>query len=379
MTKGSEAINYELFDGASPAQGVSGKAERQTKRRAERIITFPAELARNAPRETAEEVRLRNELRRAREELIVERQSLFRDTGLDGVCETVAGVKVAPATEQVQAGMGTTVNRGTQPTPERTQARAEPKADARTAVLPLPALAALVAIGAGCMLMSIINTNAFLRASGKSAGIALGTAALIAGFAALAFYAGTAGVRARRYAAALCFPLAGIIIGFSVFSTIAVSYEQMKARETASTEAMEYAEQTAALLAVNAEDKVVAGAEAERLADGLPGLRETAAYWRDKSWAKYDAAQARIDELETRLAAAQTRLAGLRAEERTLHERGVEATQTRVRSVYTFLADVFGVPAAFTQFVVFCIPAVFFDVASPLLLGLALAFTRKRR
>jgi hypothetical protein len=229
------------------------------------------------------------------------------------------------------------------------------------------------------MLMSIINTNAFLRASGKSAGIALGTAALIAGFAALAFYAGAAGVRARRWAAALCFPLACVIIGFSVFSTIAVSYEQMQARATASMEATEYAGQTAALFVVNAEDKATAGAEAERLVAGLQDLRETAAYWRDKSWTKYDAAQARIDELETRLAAAQTRLAELRAEERTLHDRGVAVAQARVQSVYTFLAGVLGIPAAFIQFVVFCIPAVFFDVASPLLLGLALAFTRKRR
>jgi hypothetical protein len=378
MTKGLGAINYELFDGASPAQGVSGKAERQTKRRTKRIITFPAELARNAPRETAEEARLRNELRRAREELLEERQSLFRDTGLEGVCETVAGAEVAPTPEQVQAEVETSINMAAQPPHERTQAGAKLQADASAAVLPIPALAALVAIGAGCMLMSIINTNAFLRASGKSAGIALGTAVLIAGFAALAFYTGAAGIRARRWVAALCFPLDSVIIGFSVFSTIAVSYEQMKARETTSAEAVEYTGQTAALLAVNAEDKVAAGAEADRLADRLQGLRETAAYWRDKSWAKYDAAQAQIDESETRLAQAQTRLAGLRAEERTLRERGVEAVQVRVRSVYTFLADLLGIPAAFIQFVIFCIPAVFFDVASPLLLGLTLVFTRKR-
>jgi hypothetical protein len=384
MTKGSEAINYELFDGASPVQGVAGKAERQPKRRMERIIAFPTELARNVPRETAEEGRLRDELRRVREELVVERQSLFREAGQKGVRETMEGASVTPTAvevtpERTQASVETTVNRGDPPAPERTQVRAEPQADARAAVLPIPALAALVAIGVGCMLMSIINTNAFLRASGKSAGIALGTAALIAGFAALAFYAGAVGVRTRRYAAALCFPLAGVIIGFSVFSTIAVSYEQMQARATASVEAVEYAEQTVALLAVNTEDKVAASADADRLAAGLQGLRETAAYWRDKSWAKYDAAQARIDELETRLTAAQTRLAGLRAEERTLHERGVAAAQMRVQSVYTFLAGVLGVPAAFIQFVIFCIPAVFFDVASPLLLGLALAFTRRRR
>jgi hypothetical protein len=316
-----------------------------------------------------------------REELITERRSLFREGGQAGVSGTMAGVSGAPV--EAEAGVETTVNKAAQPSHERTQAGAEPEAGAEAsvsaAVLPAPALAALVAIGAGCMLMSIINTEAFLRASGKSAGIALGTAALIAGFAALAFYAGAAGIRAHRWVSALCFPLAGIIIGFSVFSTIAVSYEQMKAREAASTEALEYAGQTAALLAVNAEDKIAAGAEAARLATGLQGLRETAAYWRDKSWVKYDAAQARIDESETRLAAAQTRLAGLRAEERTLHARGVEAVQARVRSVYTFLADLLGVPAAFIQFVILCIPAVFFDVASPLLLGLSLVFTRKRR
>jgi hypothetical protein len=315
-----------------------------------------------------------------REELITERRSLFREGGQAGVSGTMAGVSGAPV--EAEAGVETTVNEAAQPPHERTQAGAEPEAGAEASVsavvLPAPALAALTVIGAGCMLMSIINTDAFLRASGKSAGIALGTAALIAGFAALAFYAGAAGVRAHRWVSALCFPLAGVIIGFSVFSTIAVSYEQMKAREAASTEALEYAGQTAALLAVNAEDKVAAGAEAARLADGLQGLRETAAYWRDKSWAKYDAAQARIDENEMRLAAAQTRLAGLRAEERTLRARGVEAVQARVRSVYTFLADLLGVPAAFIQFVILCIPAVFFDIASPLLLGLSLTFTRKR-
>jgi hypothetical protein len=119
--------------------------------------------------------------------------------------------------------------------------------------------------------------------------------------------------------------------------------------------------------------------EVDRLADGLQGLRETAVYWRGKSWAKYDAAQARIDESETRLTQVQARFAGLRAEERTLHACGIEVVQAHVRSVYTFLADLLGVPAAFIQFVILCILAVFFDVASPLLLGLALTLTRKRR
>jgi hypothetical protein len=326
-------MNYELF--------ADSPEEKPAPRVRPAVVAFPAERSRHAPKATGEEVKLRHELRRAREALIEERtrHAALRRDMFNPVHEPAA-----PITDT---------------------ARVKRRVDWESGLFG--------ALGCGCLLMSIYHTNTFLLFGGKSPLIAGVTAGLTATFSAAAFYGGNRALRRRAYSGLLLYPLALLIIAFSIFSTIAVSFEQLKEREAASVEARELTAQTAELLASNAQEQADLEQEAARIIAGLPALRDEVKYWRDKNWVKHDRAGERIVENEARIAEIKVRKSGLMEEARALSARSVETVRARGRTIYAFMAGVSGISEAVLRFTIFCIPAIFFDVASPLLLGVALA------
>jgi hypothetical protein len=226
------------------------------------------------------------------------------------------------------------------------------------------------AIGLGCFVMSLYNTFTFLVAAGKPFSIALATAALTTGFSAVAF-----SLPQRRV---LFFPLALLIIGFSIFCTIAVSYEQLKARDLANRAAADFVSQTESLRALNAREVDGVTADIQRLDAEHAGVRTAAAYWQDKSWRRYDDAQRESADLERRISLLQERKIALLQEARQLLNRAVGVEQTRAQTIYAFIHGVARIDEALVRFIIFCIPAVFFDIASPLLIGLMFSFLKTR-
>ena len=319
------ALNYELF--------ADGPGEKPALRARPAVVSFPAERARGAPKSTVEEVKLRQELRRAREALMEERArhaALLQDM-FNPVREPPALVM---ETERGEAAPVTDRERGEAASVTDT-ARGKRRRDWARGVFG--------ALGCGCLLMSIYHTATFLLFGGKSPLIAGLPAVLTAMFSATAFYGGNRALRRRAYSGLLLYPLALLIIAFSIFSTIAVSFEQLKEREAQSVEAQELAVQTAELLASNTHERADLEREAERLIAGLPALREEEEYWRDKSRTKHDRAGERIAGSEARIAEIKGRESWLMEEARALSARGVESAHARGRTIYAFMADVSGI------------------------------------
>jgi hypothetical protein len=253
-------------------------------------------------------------------------------------------------------------------------------ADASADALPRFILVAMVLIGAGCAVMSAINTATFLVNAGRPFALAVATAVLTTLFSGTAFFAGSLCFKRKNiFASGLFCLLAVCVITFSVFSTIAVSYENLKTAEAASAEAREFVSQTADLLAINKREQEDIASDIALVAAEKERLYTDAGYWANKSWAKHDAILTSIEERDARIDTRRVRQGELLAEERVLKSRGLETATASARTVYTFISG--GNPRterAF-RFAALAIPAVFFDIASPLMLGVALLFFQKRR
>jgi hypothetical protein len=233
-------------------------------------------------------------------------------------------------------------------------------------------------IGCGCAVMSAINTAAFLVNSGRPFPLAFATAVLTALFSGTAFFIGSLCLKKKIYGGLIFYALAVAIIGYSVFSTIAVTYDNMRAAESSSVEALEFATQTAALLAVNGKEQAAVDKNIEQYSGEKERLVQEAAYWSNKAWAKYDTLLAMAAETEKRIDLERARKRELLEEERSLKSRGTASAAASTRTVYAFMSGGDPQKERALRFAALVIPAVFFDLASPLMLGIALLFFHKR-
>jgi hypothetical protein len=259
-------------------------------------------------------------------------------------------------------------------TPPAKQALAAPSPDATPRFL----LAVIVFVGLICATMSAINTATFLVNSGRPAPLAVVTAIGTTLFAATAFCAGAFSMRQKIYSGILFYALAVAVIAFSVFSSISVCYENMKSAEATSTEAQEFAAQTATLLAVNSRERDITGANIAAITAEREILQTEAEYWRNKSWAKHDDLQMQIKATTQRITTARARLGELLIEERELESRGTQSATAAAKTIYSFLSGDDVKVERGLRFAALAIPAVFFDLAAPLMLGVALLFLRRR-
>jgi hypothetical protein len=89
-------------------------------------------------------------------------------------------------------------------------------------------VAIMMFIGAGCAVMSVINMAAFLIGSGCPVPLAIAIAVLTTLFSGTAFFLGSLCRKEKIPGGVLLYGLAVVIIGFSVFSSIAVVYENSR-------------------------------------------------------------------------------------------------------------------------------------------------------
>jgi hypothetical protein len=325
------------------------------------------------PAVTPEYSQERERIRRTREEAVMHRHDYGRpDLKL---VRPEPGVGSATPVEAPDSAAAPGGRQSDSPVPvERPEPVGVPEA------LPGFLFAAMVVIGTGCAAMSAINTAMFLLNSGRPAPLAVATAILTALFSGTAFFAGSLCFKHKNiFAGGLFCLLAVCIIVFSVFSSIAVSYENLKTAEASSVEAREFASQTAVLLGVNAREQAAVSETIAAVTAGQERLRVEAEYWANKSWAKHDALQARISAAEQSIGSERMRQGELLVEERALNSRGIETAAASTKTIYSFLSGGDMRVERGLRFAALAVPAVFFDIASPLMLCVALLFLQKRK
>ncbi|MDR2793565.1 MAG: hypothetical protein LBB61_07860 [Treponema sp.] len=245
-------------------------------------------------------------------------------------------------------------------------------------VLPRFVFVVMILVGCGCAVMSAINTATFLVNSGRPLPLAFATAVLTTLFSGTAFFIGSLCIKKKIYGGFIFYALAAAIIGYSVFSSISVTYVNMRAAEASSVEALEFASQTEALLAVNAKEQLVVTENITQYTQEKERLLKEADYWTDKSWAKHDGILASIASNDERIDTQNTRKYELLEEERVLKSRGTESAAASTKTVYAFMSGGNPQKERVFRYAALVIPAVFFDLASPLMLGIALLFFQRR-
>jgi hypothetical protein len=186
-------------------------------------------------------------------------------------------------------------------------------------------------IACGCFTLSAINTYLFLLQSGKPLPLAVLTAVLTTAFSGAAFHFG------KTYRNPLCYALTAGIIAFSVFVSIAVSYDHLKTQELTSATAREYLQETATLRAVNAQELETTRAEITRLTQRIADLHSQADYWKSRSWNCYDAAQAGVAAVEARINDLQAWTTALQAEAKHIATR--DSTTAQVAGIPSTLSS----------------------------------------
>jgi len=230
--------------------------------------------------------------------------------------------------------------------------------------------AVTVCVGIGSAVMSLYHTRLFLMET-KPVWVATMVALTFILFSATAFTAaryffGTVGLTKLL---GFAFLVAGTaVIGFSIFSTITVSFNQYTSATKIVAVEQDTVNTNRVLLELNRREQ-------EELRDEITRLETEAEFWKDQSWRRYDTIQASIDTARTRwddLRSAETELV------RETPKAVLEHTTER-ETVYTFVARLFKVSVDFVQFLVYVIPAVFFDVVAPFALSVVLLLEDNRR
>jgi hypothetical protein len=229
--------------------------------------------------------------------------------------------------------------------------------------------AVMVCVGLGAAGMSADHTRLFLMAS-KPVWAATIIALMFILFSATSFTASryffsTSGLTKLF---GLVFLTTGLaVVSFSMFSTVTVSYNQYTFAGTVSEEKQEVINTNRLLLEHNRKEQEDARHAIERYEGEID-------YFRTRSWREAGNTQERLD-------AEYRRLSSLRSEEAGLIRDTPQAVleeATRRETVYTFIARIFQVSVDFVQFLVYVIPAIFFDVISPFALSVVLLLKDNR-
>jgi hypothetical protein len=213
--------------------------------------------------------------------------------------------------------------------------------------------AAMLFAGVGGGVMSAYHTAVFLIGSGKPAWIGWTTGASMILFSTTAFT--LARIVANKLSPLIvAFGLS--VMAFSMFSTVAVNFDQFKRREEAVAKDNEAQKR---LIEINL-------AELEENAAEIYRLEQEAGYWRDRSWA-------RRDDSEASLAAARSRRRELLDLQRDL------ALPEPVDTVYALIGRLFKTKEDTARFMAYAAPSLFYDLAAPLALSVALFLGDRRR
>jgi len=227
----------------------------------------------------------------------------------------------------------------------------------------------------GSAIMSAYHTSAFMLQSGKPGWVSALTGLIMILFSATAFTAARYFFQEKDASRVFgwLFIVLGIgIISFSMFSTIAVNYNQFNWEEQ--REVAVSVEGSTELSIAN-ETRTTTQAEVKRLDEEIQRVRTEAAYWQQQDWRRHDRLMADIRNLEGRrekawdafVAAGQ---ASIVAENKIIEEQG---------TIYGFLQRLFGVSGDALRFFVYVIPSIFYDVCAPFGFACLLLLEDKRR
>lgn len=211
-----------------------------------------------------------------------------------------------------------------------------------------------IALGSACM--SIYHATAFLVFGGKPFIISFITALLLVMFASTGFTAARYFSEQKGIAKVFALPfvaITSILIAYIAFSTTSVSYEQFRDEEVHKVADVQKEINTLELY----KEVQKSIAETEKY---IRHLEKT------NMEGKTDWAFARHQKM---LAAERDKLQKLRERSFELKQKSsggtIEDKQQAITSVYDFLMDLFGVNSRLLRFVIYVIPAVFYDIVAP--------------
>ena len=215
-------------------------------------------------------------------------------------------------------------------------------------------------VAAGSATMSIYHAFAFLYNGGKPFFISCMTAMLIVTFASTGFTAARYFLERKGIAKLFSLPfvlITMVLICYIAFSTTSVSYTQFRDMEASTT--MEVRKEIAALEISSEVSKQAAETERyiKQLTNDISFLR------------RQEDTQREIIIKQKALDRERGKLAELRAKVISAKEAAgggsIEEKKESITSVYDFFSKVFGFNSVSLRFLVYVIPAVFYDVVAP--------------
>ena len=204
--------------------------------------------------------------------------------------------------------------------------------------------------------MSVYHAAAFLIHGGKPFVIASITAVLLVMFASLGFTAARYFSEKKGFAKIFALPfifITCILICYIAFSTTSVSFEQFRDEEANKT--------------ANVQKEI---GSLELYADVQKGIAETEKYIKtlDKNNVESMTKEA-FARHQRMLSSEREKLQKLRDKAYTLKEKAgggsIANKKESITSVYDFLMEIFGVNSRVLRFIIYVIPAVFYDVVAP--------------
>jgi hypothetical protein len=195
--------------------------------------------------------------------------------------------------------------------------------------------------------MSIYHGYHYLLIAGKPSWVSLITAVVMVVFSATIFSFPVKGSRFFSYALRI---LGFATVFFSIFCTIAVNYDQFSVREATESQAKQLSESKQAEIEIL--HLQIAGIEAQ-----IDTLQQEMEYWKTISWARRDTAHNALQEAYAERSALWQQL-------NSVTDDAYQVTETK--TIFSYLAGVFSISKNVLEFILFCIPAVFYDLLSAL-------------
>lgn len=211
-------------------------------------------------------------------------------------------------------------------------------------------------IAVGSALMSVYHMTTFLNNAGKPMIVAFMTALFFVTFTSVGFTAARYFSERPGFAKIFALPftaITSIIICYIAFSTTSVSYEQFRDEEKLKSTQVQ---------------KEIGSLELYK--DMQKSITETEKYIRTLEKVNPDSvtkeAYARNQKM---LTSEREKLQALRTKAYSLKENSgggtIEEKQASIASIYDFLTQIFGVNSRILRFIIYVIPAVFYDIVAP--------------
>jgi hypothetical protein len=262
---------------------------------------------------------------------------------------------------------------------------------------PIVMLVVIVIVGLGSLVMSGYHINTYMVEGGRAAWIAMTTGVIMALFSAIAFTAARHFWGERKFVgktiAALFTGFGIIVIVFAMFATIKVNYDQFKAGDDAKITAV--VEKSSAVKTANAKDAFVQR-ELARLDAAIEASDKDAR----AAKAAYDIENSKGKEVwnaDVRWRAWVSYIGATKASEKLQAERkpyadavmkpsdSAAAVEAKVvqdakdATVFGMFAKLFAMDETLLKFIVYVIPAVFYDLMSPFALTVAMMLYEDRK